>query len=232
MGGFQGFHLHVVIHHQKLVLQIGPGKGAALYLGDAAVLQIAAQQLLHYHADAAFAFAAVALQQHHDLPAICWNQAVAEIFLQGQNVRLLQQLRQKTQPVNRLRRVGIKFNRQAVAAELLFGSERAAEEQRAVGHVNPILVQGQVRRIGFQLKHFQQAGGAFCKTAAEMRAKHFVNLLADALLIGNTTIHGEEVAADAYHGVRRQKILTEHHLVEVLVLHPARCFSFVHVRPP
>ena len=129
-------------------------------------------------------------------------------------------------------KVGIKFNRQAVAAELLFGSERAAEEQRAVGHVNPILVQGQVRRVGFQLQHFQQTGGAFCKTAAEMRAEHFVNLLADALLIGDAAIHGEKAAADTYHRVRRQKILAEQHLVEVLILYPARRFSFVHVRPP
>ena len=91
--GFQCLHLHVVIHHQKLVLQIGPGEGTALHLGDAAVFQIAAQKLLHHHADAALALAAVALQQHHNLPAICWNQAVAQVFLQGQDVRLLQQLR-------------------------------------------------------------------------------------------------------------------------------------------
>ena len=214
------------------MLQIGPGEGAALHLGDAAVFQVAAEHFLHHHPDAALALAAGALQQHHDLPAICWNQAVAEIFLQGQNVRLLQQLREKPQPMNRLRRVGIEPDRQAVAAELFFRAELSAEKQHTVGHVNPILVQGQVRRIGFQLQHFQKAGGAFRKTAGEMWAEHFINLLADALLIGNTTIHGEEVAADAYHGVRRQKILTEHHLVEVLVLHPARCFNLVHTYPP
>lgn len=138
----------------------------------------------------------------------------------------------KTQPCYRLRRIGIEPDRQTVAAELFFRAELSAEEQRAVGHVNPILVQGQVRHIGFQPQHFQKARGTFCKATAEMRAEHFVNLLADALLIGDAAIHGEKAAADAYHGVRCQKILAEQHLVEVLVLHPTRRFSFVHVRPP
>ena len=65
-----------------------------------------------------------------------------------------------------------------------------------------------------------------------MRAEHFVNLLADALLISDAAIRSEKAAADAYHRVHRQKILTEQHLVEVLVLHPARRFNFVHMRPP
>lgn len=77
----QRFQLHVVIHHQKLVLQIGAGEGAALHLGYAAVFQVATEQLLHHHADAALALAAVALEQHHDLPAVRRKQAVAEVFL-------------------------------------------------------------------------------------------------------------------------------------------------------
>lgn len=81
VGGFQRFQLHIVVYHQQLVLQIGAGKGATLHLGDAAVFHVAAQQLLHHHADAALTLAAVALEQHHDLPAVRRNQAVAEVFL-------------------------------------------------------------------------------------------------------------------------------------------------------
>ena len=93
VGGFQRLHLHVIVHHQKLVFQIGPGKGAAFYLGDAAVFQIVAQHLLHDHTDAAFALAAVALQQHHGLASVGGDEAVAQILLQGQNVLVLQKLR-------------------------------------------------------------------------------------------------------------------------------------------
>ena len=100
MGGFQRFQLHVVIHHQQLVLQIGAGEGAALHLGDAAVFQVAAEHFLHHHADAALALAVVALEQHHHLPAVCRNQAVAEVFLQGQDVLRFQQVRQNRSQVS------------------------------------------------------------------------------------------------------------------------------------
>jgi len=142
VGGLQRLQLHVVIHHQKLVLQIGAGKGAALHLGDAAVFQVAAQQLLHHHADAALALAAVALEQHHHLPAVCRNQAVAEVFLQGQDVLRFQQVGQKPPPCHRLRRAGVISDGKPVAAKLLFCAELAVEKQRAVGNVDAILLNG------------------------------------------------------------------------------------------
>ena len=98
--GLQRLQLHIVIHHQQLVLQIGAGEGAALHLGDAAVFQVAAEHFLHHHADAALALAVVALEQHHHLPAVCRNQAVAEVFLQGQDVLRFQQVRQNRSQVS------------------------------------------------------------------------------------------------------------------------------------
>ena len=121
--GFQRFQLHVVIHHQQLVLQIGAGEGAALHLGDAAVFQVAAEHFLHHHADAALALAVVALEQHHHLPAVCRNQAVAEVFLQGQDVLRFQQVRQKPQPCHRLRRAWVISDGKPVAAEFFFGAK-------------------------------------------------------------------------------------------------------------
>ena len=123
VGGLQRFQLHVVIHHQQLVLQIGAGEGAALHLGDAAVFQVAAEQLLHHNPDTAFALAAVALEQHHGLSAVRRNQAVAEVFLQGQNVLRFQKIGQKPQPCHRLWRTGVISDGKPVAAEFFFGAK-------------------------------------------------------------------------------------------------------------
>ena len=203
MRGLQRLQLHVVIHHQKLVLQIGSGKGAALHLGDAAVFQVAAEHFLHHHADTALALAAVALEQHHHLPAVCRNQAVAEVFLQGQDVLRFQQVRQKPQPCYRLRRAGVISDGEPVAAEFLFRAECATEKQRAVGNVDAILLNGQLRRVGLQPERFQKAGGAASRAAGEVRAQHLIDLLANALFVSNAALHGEKAAVHADHRVRR-----------------------------
>ena len=201
--GLQRLQLHVVIYHQQLVLQIGSGKGAALHLGDAAVFQVAAEHFLHHHADAALALAAVALEQHHDLPAVRRNQAVAEVFLQGQNVLRLQQVRQKPQPGHRLRRARVISDGKPVAAEFFFGTKLTIEKQCAVGNVDAILLNGQLLRVGLQPERFQQACGAAGGAAGEVRAQHLIDLLADALFVSNAALHGEKAAVHADHRVRR-----------------------------
>ena len=203
MGGFQRLQLHVVVHHQQLVLQIGSGEGAALHLGDAAVFQVAAEQLLHHHADAALALAAVALEQHHGLPAVRRNQAVAEVFLQGQNVLRFQQVRQKPQPCYRLRRAGVISDGEPVAAEFFLRAERAAEKQRAIGNVDAVFLNGQLRRVSLQPERLQKGGGAASRAARKMRAQHLIDLLANALFVSNAALHGEKAAVHADHRVRR-----------------------------
>ena len=170
MRGLQRLQLHVVIHHQQLVLQIGAGEGAALHLGDAAVFQVAAEHFLHHHADAALALAAVALEQHHHLPAVRRNQAVAEVFLQGQNILRFQKIGQKPQPCHRLRRAWVISDGKPVAAKFFFDTKLAIEKQRAVGNVDAILLNGQLRRVGFQPERFQKSGGAASRAARKMRA--------------------------------------------------------------
>ena len=93
MGGFQSFHLHVIVHHHKLMLQISSGKRATLHLGNAAVFQVVTQHLLHHNPDAAFALTAVAFQQHHGLPTVSGKKAIAEVLLQSKNVLVLQKFR-------------------------------------------------------------------------------------------------------------------------------------------
>ena len=117
------------------------------------------------------------------------------------------------QPCHRLRSFGIIFDRQAVAAELLVIGELTVQKQRAVGHMEPVFVYRQVRCIGFQSECFQKAGCPFRETAVEIGTEHFINLLADAFFIGNTSVLGEETSAHAHHGILLQKVLTESNLV-------------------
>ena len=98
--------------------------------------------------------------------------------------------------------------------------------------MDPILLNGQLRRVSLQLERFQQTGGAAGRAAGEMRAKHLINLLPNALLVSNAALHREKAAADADHRILCQKVLTEQHLVEVFVLHPAGRFISFHLRPP
>ena len=236
MGGFQRFHLHVIVYHQKLVLQIGPGKGAALHLGDTAVFQIVTQHLLHHHTDAAFSLAAVAFEQHHGLPAVGGDEAVAEILLQGQNVLILQKLRQKMQPCHRLRSVGIIFDGQAVAAELLLIGELTVQKQRTVGNMEPIFVYRKIGYIGFQLHHFKKSRCTFGKAAVEIGTEHFVDILAYTFFVSDTAILSKETAAHPHHRVLLQKVLAEPDLIYHFTVVPkgpfAGVFMFVHSIPP
>ena len=98
--------------------------------------------------------------------------------------------------------------------------------------MDSILLNGQLLRVGLQPERFQQGGGAAGRAARKMRAQHLIDLLANAFFISNAALHGEKAAADADHRILCQKVLTEQHLVEVLVLHPARRFISFHVIPP
>ena len=97
--------------------------------------------------------------------------------------------------------------------------------------MDPILLNGQLRRVSLQLERFQQTGGAAGRAARKMRAQHLIDLLANALFISNAALHREKAAADADHRILCQKVFTKQHLVEVLVLHPAGRFISFHLRP-
>ena len=85
--------------------------------------------------------------------------------------------------------------------------------------MNTVLLNGQFWRVGLQPERFQKGGGAASRATGEMRAKHLINLLPNALLVSNAALHREKVAADTDHRVRRQKVLAEQDFVEVLILH-------------
>ena len=140
------------------------------------------------------------------------------------------------QPCHRLRSVGIIFDGQAVAAELLLIGELTVQKQRTVGNMEPIFVYRKIGYIGFQLHHFQKSRCPFCKTAVEIRTKHFIDFLADTFLVSDTTILGEEAAAHTHHRVLLQKVLTESNLIYHFTVVPKGpfdgVFMFVHSIPP
>ena len=93
VGLWQGAHVHIIVHHQELVLQVRTAEPVALHLLDAGGIHAVPQQRAHDKTNAAFALAALADQHEHFLPLGSRQQAVAEKFLQGWNVLRLQQLR-------------------------------------------------------------------------------------------------------------------------------------------
>lgn len=57
------------------------GKPIFGHFADAAVLRVAAKEMSKHCADLGFALAAVSLDDHHALPLVAGNQAVADVFL-------------------------------------------------------------------------------------------------------------------------------------------------------
>ena len=79
-------HHYIIIHAQQDVFQIGTGEAVLGNLTDAAVFHIRAKDSRKHSPDLGFALAAVALNDHHTLSLIGWNQAVADELLQGGDV--------------------------------------------------------------------------------------------------------------------------------------------------
>ncbi len=86
VGLTQSFHPHIIIHAQQDVFQIGTGKTVFRNLPDAAVFHIRAEDGGQHRTDLGFALTAVALNHHHALTFVGWNQAVANELLQGGDV--------------------------------------------------------------------------------------------------------------------------------------------------
>ena len=97
----QGVHVHVVIDHQQAAFQISTGKAVVLDFLDAAVAGGISHEPLQHQPDAGLALAALADNEHHLLSLGAGDKAVAQIFLQGGDVSIVQQLVQEGQPAVR-----------------------------------------------------------------------------------------------------------------------------------
>ena len=92
----QGVHVHVIVDHQQAALQIGAGKTVVFDFLDAAVAGGISHEPFQHQPDSGFALAALANDEHHLLPFGAGDKAVAQIFLQGGDVGIVQQLMQES----------------------------------------------------------------------------------------------------------------------------------------
>lgn len=110
---------------------------------------------------------------------------------------------------------------QAVVAVGLFRREAAVHEIGAVGHMDAVGLDGKGRRVGLQFDAGEQIGHQFGQSAGDAAGNRLQDLLADHRLVLHRSIHREQPAPDALHGVGRQKFLAEQHLVDVLPVIPS-----------
>ena len=87
------------------MLQICTGEAVFGDFPDAAVFHVAAEHSSQYSADLGLALAAFSLNDHHALPLVAGDQAVADKLLQSNNVLRVQQPIQEGNPQCRLRRI-------------------------------------------------------------------------------------------------------------------------------
>ena len=131
---------HGIVDHQQAAFQIGTGKTVVLHFLDAAVAGGISHELFQHQSDAGLALAALADNEHHLLPLGAGDQAVAQIFLQGGDVGIVQQLVQKGQPAVRAGGFGVILHRQAVLAEQAALLKRAIRQMvHAVLEVDAVL---------------------------------------------------------------------------------------------
>lgn len=103
----QGVHVHIIVHHEQPVLQVGAGELVRLDLLDAAHVHGIAQHSVQHQSDAALTLAALADDEHHPLGLGGRDQAVAHVLLQGGDIVRLQQLRKEGQPALGLAAAGL-----------------------------------------------------------------------------------------------------------------------------
>ena len=137
----QGAHIHIVVHQQELVFQVCAAESVALHLLDAGGIHAVPQQRAHDKANAAFALAALALEDHHALPFGAGNEAIADILLKGWDVLRVEQIGKKPQPDNRLSRLRIVVDRKPAAHDLRPSRKKTAvSAERPVLHMNLIRI--------------------------------------------------------------------------------------------
>ena len=88
--------------------------------------------------------------------------------------------------------------------------------------MDAVLLYGQWRRPALDPQGVQEIAGRLGEAGGQHRLDLVKDLLADLILVCNRPVHGEELAADAEHGMLPQKLCAELHLVQVLAVVPRR----------
>ena len=95
VGLAQGFHPHIIVHAEQGVFEVSTGEAVLRNFADAAILHVAAKQSGQHHTDLRLALAAAALDDHHALPLVAGDQAVADELLHRGNVLRVEQVGQE-----------------------------------------------------------------------------------------------------------------------------------------
>ncbi len=238
VGLAQCLDLHIVVHHQENVLQVGPGKAVFGDFGDAAILHIAAEQPRRDGSDLTFALAAAALDDHHPLSLCAGDEAVAEIFLQRGYIFGIEKAVQKQQPLFQRRRVGPVSHGQAAADNL--GSavgESTVQSERAVCQMDVFSVRAEVVCVGGQLQDFDNIADLFRDVVAGAALESVVYFTPQRQIICDSAVQREELATGKHDLPRGQKLVAEQRLVDVFAVEPdgavsLRSFAFHRNIPP
>ena len=108
-------------------------------------------------------------------------------------------IREESKPFLRLWRIRIVADRQTVATVILVRCEMSVKEQCTVLHMNPVVVEREVRRIAFHPHGVYQSGNALCNPLREIRLDAVVDFFAQLVLIRDSALGCEERAVYAFH---------------------------------
>ena len=175
----QGVHVHVIVDHQQAAFQIGTGKAVVLHFLDTAVAGSIPHEPFQYQPDSGFTLAALANDEHHLLAFGAGDKAIAQIFLQGGDVSIVQQLMQEGQPTVRGGSFRVVVHRQTVLAEQPTLLKRAVRQMvHAVLEVDAVLFDRERVGKSQQLDGLQNVGDLFGQAGGDL----FLDVLQDALL--------------------------------------------------
>ena len=219
----QGVHVHVIVDHQQAAFQIGTGKAIVLDFLDAAIAGGVSHEPFQHQPDSGFALAALADNEHHLLPLGAGDQAVAQIFLQGVDVSIVQQLVQKGQPAVRAGGFGVVLYRQTVLTEQTTLLKRAVRQMvHAVVEVDAVLLDGERVGKSQQLDGLQNVGDLFGQAGGDI----FLDVLQDALLdltfVLHRTVQRVQRSVDAFQRPLFQKGTAKLDFVNFLAVVPVR----------
>ena len=219
----QGVHVHVVIDHQQAALQIGTGKAVVLHLLDAAIAGGISHEPLQHQPNARLALAALANNEHHLLTFGAGDQAAAQIFLQGGDVGIVQQLVQKSQPAVRDGSFWVVLHRQAVLAEqaaLLKGAVR--QMVHAVLEVDAVLFDGERVGKSQQLDGLQNVGDLFGQAGGDIFLDVLQDALLDLALVLHRAVQRVQRSVDAFQRPLFQKGTAKLDFIDLLSVVPVR----------
>jgi len=166
---------------------------------------------------------AAALDDHHALPLVAGDQAVADELLHRGNVLRVEQVGQEPQPVDGLGGFRVIFDREPVADDLRLAFLKGAVQiQGAVCQRNAVGDGREVLHLCRQLQYVHDIADPFGDICADMVSQHIENFTAQVHGVCDPAVRGEKCAIHIEELVGAEKIVTKQGFVEEAFLDPCR----------